>query len=151
MLRVKKASINDEGTFTCVAENRVGKLEASATLTVRGMKQNQSVKNTQRNCWAYCSYSSYIQRWSFGLIIHSLLSPLHKWKCRMLSTIAKRDVGSPWICLIIYISKCSVDTLCHPPPVVVACKPHCPPCCNHPVSKAISQITGAHHTWGLQG
>lgn len=39
VLRVKKASINDEGTFTCVAENRVGKLEASATLTVRGMKQ----------------------------------------------------------------------------------------------------------------
>lgn len=38
VLRVKKASINDEGTFTCVAENRVGKLEASATLTVRGMK-----------------------------------------------------------------------------------------------------------------
>lgn len=33
---MKKASINDEGTFTCVAENRVGKLEASATLTVRG-------------------------------------------------------------------------------------------------------------------
>lgn len=36
VLRVKKASINDEGTFTCVTENRVGKLEASATLTVRG-------------------------------------------------------------------------------------------------------------------
>ncbi|XP_062275695.1 roundabout homolog 2 isoform X6 [Scomber scombrus] len=35
VLRVKKASINDEGTFTCVAENRVGKLEATATLTVR--------------------------------------------------------------------------------------------------------------------
>ncbi|XP_041658899.1 roundabout homolog 2 isoform X9 [Cheilinus undulatus] len=35
VLRVKKASISDEGTFTCVAENRVGKLEASATLTVR--------------------------------------------------------------------------------------------------------------------
>lgn len=39
VLRVKKASITDEGMFTCVAENRVGKLEASATLTVRGMKQ----------------------------------------------------------------------------------------------------------------
>ncbi|XP_069017390.1 roundabout homolog 2 isoform X7 [Embiotoca jacksoni] len=35
VLRVKKASVNDEGTFTCVAENRVGKVEASATLTVR--------------------------------------------------------------------------------------------------------------------
>uniref|UniRef100_A0A1A7XG94 Roundabout, axon guidance receptor, homolog 2 n=1 Tax=Iconisemion striatum TaxID=60296 RepID=A0A1A7XG94_9TELE len=35
VLRVKKTSVNDEGTFTCVAENRVGKLEASATLTVR--------------------------------------------------------------------------------------------------------------------
>ncbi|XP_034024264.1 roundabout homolog 2 isoform X7 [Thalassophryne amazonica] len=35
VLRIKKASVNDEGTFTCVAENRVGKLEASATLTVR--------------------------------------------------------------------------------------------------------------------
>ncbi|XP_056905536.1 roundabout homolog 2 isoform X10 [Takifugu flavidus] len=35
VLRVKKASVNDEGTFTCVTENRVGKLEASATLTVR--------------------------------------------------------------------------------------------------------------------
>ncbi|XP_032446620.1 roundabout homolog 2 isoform X11 [Xiphophorus hellerii] len=39
MLRVKKASISDEGTFTCVAENRVGKLEASATLTVRAPPQ----------------------------------------------------------------------------------------------------------------
>uniref|UniRef100_A0A3Q4I7H9 Roundabout, axon guidance receptor, homolog 2 (Drosophila) n=1 Tax=Neolamprologus brichardi TaxID=32507 RepID=A0A3Q4I7H9_NEOBR len=39
VLRVKKASINDEGTFTCVAENRVGKLEASATLTVRAPPQ----------------------------------------------------------------------------------------------------------------
>ena len=37
VLRVKKASVNDEGMFTCVAENRVGKLEASATLTVRGI------------------------------------------------------------------------------------------------------------------
>lgn len=26
----------DEGTYTCIAENRVGKVEASATLTVRG-------------------------------------------------------------------------------------------------------------------
>ncbi|XP_049918748.1 roundabout homolog 2 isoform X10 [Epinephelus moara] len=39
VLRVKKASINDEGTFTCVAENRVGKLEASASLTVRAAPQ----------------------------------------------------------------------------------------------------------------
>ncbi|XP_071351830.1 roundabout homolog 2 isoform X15 [Trachinotus anak] len=39
VLRVKKASINDEGMFTCVAENRVGKLEASATLTVRAAPQ----------------------------------------------------------------------------------------------------------------
>uniref|UniRef100_A0A7N6AJE5 Roundabout, axon guidance receptor, homolog 2 (Drosophila) n=1 Tax=Anabas testudineus TaxID=64144 RepID=A0A7N6AJE5_ANATE len=39
VLRVKKASINDEGVFTCVAENRVGKLEVSATLTVRAAPQ----------------------------------------------------------------------------------------------------------------
>ncbi|XP_054649250.1 roundabout homolog 2 isoform X13 [Dunckerocampus dactyliophorus] len=39
VLRVKKASVNDEGTFACVAENRVGKLEASATLTVRAAPQ----------------------------------------------------------------------------------------------------------------
>uniref|UniRef100_A0A672FA99 Roundabout, axon guidance receptor, homolog 2 (Drosophila) n=1 Tax=Salarias fasciatus TaxID=181472 RepID=A0A672FA99_SALFA len=39
VLRVKKASVSDEGTFTCVAENRVGKLEASATLTVRAAPQ----------------------------------------------------------------------------------------------------------------
>ncbi|XP_039601803.1 roundabout homolog 2 isoform X3 [Polypterus senegalus] len=35
ILRIKKASSSDEGTYTCVAENRVGKVEASATLTVR--------------------------------------------------------------------------------------------------------------------
>ncbi|XP_066857420.1 roundabout homolog 2 isoform X17 [Anser cygnoides] len=34
-LRVKKAMSTDEGTYTCIAENRVGKVEASATLTVR--------------------------------------------------------------------------------------------------------------------
>ncbi|XP_014018884.1 roundabout homolog 2 isoform X8 [Salmo salar] len=35
LLRVRKASASDEGTFTCLAENRVGKVEASASLTVR--------------------------------------------------------------------------------------------------------------------
>ncbi|KAI1893574.1 hypothetical protein AGOR_G00125120 [Albula goreensis] len=39
LLRIKKASAGDEGTFTCVAENRVGKVEASATLTVRAAPQ----------------------------------------------------------------------------------------------------------------
>uniref|UniRef100_A0A3B4E393 Roundabout, axon guidance receptor, homolog 2 (Drosophila) n=1 Tax=Pygocentrus nattereri TaxID=42514 RepID=A0A3B4E393_PYGNA len=39
VLRIKKASAGDEGTFTCVAENRVGKVEASATLTVRAPPQ----------------------------------------------------------------------------------------------------------------
>ncbi|XP_062311477.1 roundabout homolog 2-like, partial [Osmerus eperlanus] len=36
LLRIKKASSGDQGTFSCVAENRVGKVEAAATLTVRG-------------------------------------------------------------------------------------------------------------------
>ncbi|XP_052014181.1 roundabout homolog 2 isoform X2 [Apodemus sylvaticus] len=34
-LRIKKALSTDEGTYVCIAENRVGKVEASATLTVR--------------------------------------------------------------------------------------------------------------------
>ncbi|XP_019380668.1 PREDICTED: roundabout homolog 2 isoform X3 [Gavialis gangeticus] len=34
-LRIKKAMSTDEGTYACIAENRVGKVEASATLTVR--------------------------------------------------------------------------------------------------------------------
>ncbi|KAM7181832.1 roundabout homolog 2 isoform 4-T4 [Macrochelys suwanniensis] len=34
-LRIKKATSTDEGTYTCIAENRVGKVDASATLTVR--------------------------------------------------------------------------------------------------------------------
>ncbi|XP_008838721.1 roundabout homolog 2 isoform X10 [Nannospalax galili] len=34
-LRIKKAVSTDEGTYMCIAENRVGKVEASATLTVR--------------------------------------------------------------------------------------------------------------------
>ncbi|XP_054556681.1 roundabout homolog 2 isoform X4 [Talpa occidentalis] len=34
-LRIKKALSTDEGTYMCIAENRVGKVEASATLTVR--------------------------------------------------------------------------------------------------------------------
>ncbi|XP_066857422.1 roundabout homolog 2 isoform X18 [Anser cygnoides] len=38
-LRVKKAMSTDEGTYTCIAENRVGKVEASATLTVRAPPQ----------------------------------------------------------------------------------------------------------------
>lgn len=36
LLRIKKASVSDQGTFACVAENRVGKVEASAYLTIRG-------------------------------------------------------------------------------------------------------------------
>ncbi|KAJ0063893.1 hypothetical protein NL108_013312, partial [Boleophthalmus pectinirostris] len=39
VLKVKRASIGDEGVFSCVAENRVGKLEAAATLTVRAAPQ----------------------------------------------------------------------------------------------------------------
>ncbi|KAL4648529.1 hypothetical protein GN956_G7301 [Arapaima gigas] len=39
VLRIKKASASDEGSFTCVAENRVGKVEATATLTVRAPPQ----------------------------------------------------------------------------------------------------------------
>ncbi|XP_056140183.1 roundabout homolog 2-like [Lampris incognitus] len=35
LLRIKKASASDQGTFTCIAENRVGKVEASAYLTIR--------------------------------------------------------------------------------------------------------------------
>ncbi|KAM8835136.1 roundabout homolog 2-like isoform 1-T1 [Synchiropus picturatus] len=36
LLRIKKASVSDQGTFSCLAENRVGKVEASAYLTIRG-------------------------------------------------------------------------------------------------------------------
>uniref|UniRef100_A0A671TCT6 Roundabout guidance receptor 2 n=1 Tax=Sinocyclocheilus anshuiensis TaxID=1608454 RepID=A0A671TCT6_9TELE len=39
VLRIKKATASDEGTFTCVAENRVGKTEASTTLMVRAAPQ----------------------------------------------------------------------------------------------------------------
>ncbi|XP_066556052.1 roundabout homolog 2 isoform X7 [Amia ocellicauda] len=39
MLRIKKAFSSDEGTYTCIAENRVGKVEASASLTVRAPPQ----------------------------------------------------------------------------------------------------------------
>ncbi|XP_057619616.1 roundabout homolog 2 isoform X5 [Chionomys nivalis] len=38
-LRIKKAMSTDEGTYMCIAENRVGKVEASATLTVRAPPQ----------------------------------------------------------------------------------------------------------------
>uniref|UniRef100_A0A3Q3WN74 Ig-like domain-containing protein n=1 Tax=Mola mola TaxID=94237 RepID=A0A3Q3WN74_MOLML len=36
LLRIKKASVSDQGTYACLAENRVGKVEASAYLTIRG-------------------------------------------------------------------------------------------------------------------
>ncbi|KAG7516829.1 roundabout-like 2-like [Solea senegalensis] len=39
LLRIKKASVSDQGTFTCLAENRVGKVEASAYLTIREAPQ----------------------------------------------------------------------------------------------------------------
>uniref|UniRef100_A0A8C8DU96 Roundabout guidance receptor 2 n=1 Tax=Oryzias sinensis TaxID=183150 RepID=A0A8C8DU96_9TELE len=39
LLRIKKASVSDQGTFTCSAENRVGKTEASAYLTIREAPQ----------------------------------------------------------------------------------------------------------------
>uniref|UniRef100_A0A8C5PGT8 Roundabout guidance receptor 2 n=1 Tax=Leptobrachium leishanense TaxID=445787 RepID=A0A8C5PGT8_9ANUR len=38
-LRIKKAVSADEGTYTCIAENRVGKVEATAALTVRAPPQ----------------------------------------------------------------------------------------------------------------
>lgn len=58
----------------------------------------------------------------FRLAVYSGGSPLHKWKSRMLTPTAERDVDSLWTSLIIYISNCGVDTLCHPPPpVMVVC------------------------------
>ncbi|KAM7374101.1 hypothetical protein PAMP_006778 [Pampus punctatissimus] len=39
LLKIKKTSISDQGTFTCLAENRVGKVEASAYLTIREAPQ----------------------------------------------------------------------------------------------------------------
>lgn len=36
LLKIKKASVGDQGTYACLAENRVGKVEASAYLTIRG-------------------------------------------------------------------------------------------------------------------
>lgn len=36
LLKIKKATVGDQGTFTCIAENPVGKVEASAYLTIRG-------------------------------------------------------------------------------------------------------------------
>lgn len=36
LLRIKKATVSDQGTYACLAENRVGKVEASAYLTIRG-------------------------------------------------------------------------------------------------------------------
>ncbi|CAL8308575.1 unnamed protein product [Gadus morhua 'NCC'] len=39
LLRIKRASASDQGTFTCTAENRVGKVEASAYLTIREAPQ----------------------------------------------------------------------------------------------------------------
>ncbi|XP_072369186.1 roundabout homolog 2 isoform X18 [Scyliorhinus torazame] len=38
-LRIKRVSNGDQGTFTCVGENRVGMVEATATLTVRAAPQ----------------------------------------------------------------------------------------------------------------
>lgn len=43
-LRIKKALSTDEGTYVCIAENRVGKVEASATLTVRGKRPKAATK-----------------------------------------------------------------------------------------------------------
>uniref|UniRef100_A0A674N2K0 Roundabout guidance receptor 2 n=1 Tax=Takifugu rubripes TaxID=31033 RepID=A0A674N2K0_TAKRU len=39
VLRIKKASVSDQGTYVCLAENRVGKVEASAYLTIREAPQ----------------------------------------------------------------------------------------------------------------
>uniref|UniRef100_A0A8C4E1Q4 Roundabout homolog 2 n=1 Tax=Dicentrarchus labrax TaxID=13489 RepID=A0A8C4E1Q4_DICLA len=39
LLRIKRALVSDQGTFTCLAENRVGKVEASAYLTIREAPQ----------------------------------------------------------------------------------------------------------------
>ncbi|XP_075876403.1 roundabout homolog 2-like [Nelusetta ayraudi] len=39
LLRIKKASVGDQGTYACLAENRVGKVEASAYLTIREAPQ----------------------------------------------------------------------------------------------------------------
>lgn len=119
MLRVKKASINDEGTFTCVAENRVGKLEASATLTVRGMKHlysplyfHTTPLREVTDLWGYCSRTQY------EVLIGSLLQRVSftQMETRMLTPAAKRDVDALWIYLIIYISKCGATHFFHPPP-----------------------------------
>lgn len=43
-LKIRKVTAGDMGSYTCVAENMVGKAEASATLTVQG----------RQCCWCVC-------------------------------------------------------------------------------------------------
>lgn len=90
VLRVKKASVTDEGTFTCVTENRVGKLEASATLTVRGTGTH----------WFWVFFTL-----SFGWHLHKERPSLGRF------------TDSLWISLIIYVTKSAVNTLCPASPV----------------------------------
>ncbi|KAJ8392080.1 hypothetical protein AAFF_G00078860 [Aldrovandia affinis] len=48
-LKVRRVTSGDVGTYTCVAENMVGKAEASATLTVRGKTQPPAFVVRPRN------------------------------------------------------------------------------------------------------
>lgn len=110
VLRVKKASVNDEGTFTCLTENRVGKLEASATLTVRGMKRLCSFFHIN---WYVTTEA--VDYWKCTSV-WGLESYLHKWKFRLVTPAATWDVDTLWMSLIIYVSKCGVGKLCPPTP-----------------------------------
>ena len=65
-----------------------------------------------------CLFSAVFLLSTFRLAVCSVESPLQRGKSRMLTPTVKRDVGSLWICLIIYISKCSVNTLRRPPPLL---------------------------------
>lgn len=73
-LIVRQVASPDEGSYTCMAENMVGKSEASATLTVHGQYKCQiryptpSLEKLSDKGWVF-----FVQKWSDSLIAHSLL------------------------------------------------------------------------------
>lgn len=77
-LRLVKVREEDEGIYTCVTENSVGRTEASATLQVHGTYKNTSFKTHTQFIRCTCGHSAALIKYKADVSVNGFMYA-HPW------------------------------------------------------------------------